>query len=157
MGDRLGAWPLIMADSNVNGDSEGDRVSDEEFAEAEQLARRALEQNKDDGEARRLWKMSRRAQGKGLGSDLPELIRKEIYAAHALAVERHLYLTHNLAARLQQAENPHELVSTSIDGASAHARNFIVSKYTITPFELDLILHEGEKESWPVKPMNGDL
>ena len=146
-----------MADSNVNGDSESERVCDEEFAEAEQLARRALERNKDDGEARRLWKMSRRAQGKSLGSDLPELIRKEIYSAHALAVERHLYLTHNLAARLPQAENPHYLVTTSIDNASAEARDFIVSKYAITSFELDLILHEGEKESWPFKTMNSDL
>lgn len=146
-----------MADSNVNGDPESDRVSDEEFAEAEQVARRALEQNRDDAEARTLWKMSRRAQGKSLRSDLPEMLRKEIYAEHALAVERHLYLTNDLAARLRQAENPHEFVSTSIDGASAYARNAIASKYTITPFELDLILHEGEKESWPLNAMNSDL
>jgi hypothetical protein len=138
-----------MADSNVNEVFKGNRVSDEEFAEAEQLARRALEQNKDDEEARKLWKMSRRAQGKSLGSDLPEMFRKEIYAEYALAVDKLLYLTSEFQTRLQQAGNPHDMVNTSIANASAEARNSIVSKYAITPFELDLILHEGEKESWP--------
>lgn len=146
-----------MVDSNVNGDSEGDRVSAEEFAETEQLARRALDQYKNDEAARKLWKWSRRAQGKSLGSDLPEALRKEIYAEHTLAFERHLYTARDFANRLPQAENPHHLVTTSIDNASAEARNSIVSKYAITSFELDLILHEGERESWPFKTMNSDL
>lgn len=127
-----------------------------QFAETEQLARRALDRDKDDEAARKLWKLSRRAQGKSLGSDLPEAVQKEIYAEHALAVERHLYIDQDLAARLQQGEDPHRLVAGSIDNASAEARNFIVLTYAITSFELDLILHEGEKESWPVKTMNGD-
>lgn len=146
-----------MADSDIDRESEGGRVSDEEFGEAEQLARHALEQNKDDRDARKLWKLSRRGQGKSLGSDLPETLRKEIYAEHVLVVERRLQLTSELTTRLQQAENPHDLVRTSIDNASAEARNFIVSKYAISSFELDLILHEGEKESWPLKTMDGDL
>jgi hypothetical protein len=143
-----------MSDSDVIGDPDHDHLSDDEFAEAEHLARRALEWNKDDEEARRLWKLSRRGQGKSLASDLPETLRKEIYAEHALAVERRLYLTHDLTARLERAENPHDLVSASIQNATDEARSHIVSRYSITAFELDLILHEGEKESWPVKAMN---
>jgi len=125
--------------------------SDEQFPEAEQLARRALDQDKDDPVARRLWKLSRRAQGKTLNSDLPVTLRKEIYAEHGLAVERHLFLVQNISGLLQQAENPHQRLAAAIDNASTQARNFILSKYSLTSFELDLILHEGQKESWPLK------
>lgn len=143
-----------MSDSEVNHDSGGDHVSDDEFAEAEQLARRALDLNKDDEEARKLWKLSRRGQGKSLGSDLPETLRKEIYAEHAAAVERRLFLTHDLTTELRQAENPHHLVGASIESATEETRDFIISKYAITAFELDLIVHEGEKQAWPVKRIN---
>ena len=157
MGDRLGIAPVTMTHSKFDESSEVVQEGEVEFAEMEQLARRALDQDKNDEAARRLWKLSRRAQGKSLGSDLPEAVRKEIYAEHKLAFERHLYIAQDFANRLSQAENPHHLVATSIDNASAEARNFIVSKYAISSFELDLILHEGEKESWPSKAMNGDL
>jgi tetratricopeptide (TPR) repeat protein len=142
-----------MSDSDVSGDSDGDHVSNDEFAEAEHLAKRALERNKDDEEARRLWKLSRRGQGKSLGSDLPETLRREIYAEYTSVVDRGLYVGSDLAARLEQAENPHDLVSASIENATVEARTLIVSKYAITGFELDLILHEAEKEGWRMKPI----
>ena len=157
MGARLGIAPVAMTHSKFDESSEVVQQPEVEFAETEQRARRALEQDKNDEEARRLWKLSRRAQGKSLGSDLPEALRKEIYAEHTLACERHLYIAQDFANGLSQAENPHYLVSTSFDNASAEARKSIVSKYAITSFELDLILHEGEKESWPLKTMNSDL
>ena len=145
-----------MTNSKFDESSEDVQAHETEFAETEQLARRALDQDKNDGAARRLWKLSRRAQGKSLGSDLPEAVQKEIYAEHALAVERHLYLDQDLTARLQQAENPHHLVAGTTHDASAQARNFIASKYRLTSFELDLILHAGEKESWPLETIDRD-
>ncbi|MGH9874349.1 MAG: hypothetical protein ACRD9S_17995, partial [Pyrinomonadaceae bacterium] len=51
---------------------------------------------------------------------------------------------------------PHRLLDKFLDHAAVEARKCIISKYALDAFELDLILHEGEKESWPVKEASGD-
>ena len=101
---------------------------------------------------RKLWKKVRKKLGKPLTVDMPEEQRKEIYAGYRSTEDSEFLLKSDILDGINTAETPGEMVQAigkTSKRSRANAEKSILASYTITPFELQLILKEGKRQSWP--------
>ncbi len=111
---------------------------------------RLLELAPDSADGRQLWKAIRKAQGRELTSDLSEDLKRQIYK-ESLEKQNQAFVQGYMDSGVSGKLSFEELVS-DISGKSADAeskvRRFLLEKYGLTEFELDLILKQGEREAW---------
>ncbi len=126
------AWSYVDAGRSVDG---------------EKAAVRILQQESQSEEGRRVWKQARIQQGKELCPDIPEDRRKQIYGMFVASKDVQLL---GKMSGIKDAKDPFAHFRDAAGDSHSVARNRVLQKFGIREFELDMILHEGEKEAWPV-------
>lgn len=123
-----------------------------ELDPAEKTIEALLKFQPNSERGRKLWKKVRKERGKPLAVDMPQEQRKKIYASYMSTQDSEFLLNSNILDDINKAETPGDMaqaIGKTSDSSRAKAEKVVLDAYNITPFELQLILKEGKRQSWP--------
>jgi len=129
---------------------------------AEKTVEELLKVTPSSERGRKLWKKVRKEQGKLLTVDMPEDRRKEIYAGYMSTVDSEFLLNSNILEDTNKAENLRDMgqaLGKNSEKSRVIAEKNTLATYKISPFELQLILKEGRRNTWPfqsITQLGGD-
>jgi hypothetical protein len=130
--------------------------------EAENVARKLLDQNPISETVLILWKKARRAQGKELTLDVPEDKKKQIYCEYQgildgeFLAQSHFATDFQRAAKKANISEMDRMLKEKSAAANSAAQNEILQRYKLGKFDLDLILQQGKREAWPVSTLSSE-